>query len=657
MNWSSALNGAQWAILLAIPPFVFLLYFLKLRRVPLEVPSTFLWRRAIEDMHVNSLWQKLRRNLLLLLQLLFLAALIGACLRPSLFGDQETGRRWILMLDHSASMQATDVAPNRLEAAKLKAKEQLSKMNRGDVAMVMAFSDRADVRQGFTADRNRLLTAIDTIQPTQRTTDIREAMRAASGLANPGRSSFDGKNDIQVAEALPATVFTYSDGDFPSFTEFDRGNLSIEYVPIGAPSIDNVAVEAFSVDRNDEQSEQVEAYARIMNYGSEKASLTASLYRSQTLVDAVSASIEPGKEKGLQFQMNLVSDEAETFRIEIDRKDQLSIDDLAHAVLRPARHVRLLVFTPGNTTLEKALSTNALKRVAKVEFLSPSSLPKDSKDNSIPWEEYDLAIFDQCQPIAMPNGNTFFIGAKPPADDWKMGEKSGPVILVDVDRTHPITEYLEIGNIRIVEGSVLTMPEGGQTLIRGDAGPVLCLASRGPYQDLALGFELVQSKDKETIINTDWGIKRSFPIFILGCVEYLGSSVSPSATANVRPGQPLAIRLPSQVVSANLKSPVGRNIEMERTESGQFIFTATDRTGVYTLTDSKDAVLDIFAVNLFSASESRLAVKPDIGIGEEKVAAATNLQRGRKEYWRWLLMLGLAFLMGEWVVYNRRLLV
>ena len=183
MNWSSALNGAQWAILLAVPPIVFLLYFLKLRRVPLEVPSTFLWRRAIEDMHVNSLWQKLRRNLLLLLQLLFLAALIVACLRPSLYGDQETGRRWILMLDHSASMQATDVAPNRLEVAKTKAKEQLSKMNRGDVAMIMAFSDRADVRQGFTADRNRLLAAIDSIQPTQRTTDIREAMRAASGLA------------------------------------------------------------------------------------------------------------------------------------------------------------------------------------------------------------------------------------------------------------------------------------------------------------------------------------------------------------------------------------------------------------------------------------------------------------------------------------------
>ena len=95
MSWMSALSAWQWVVMLAVPPFIFLLYFLKLRRKPLEVPSTYLWRRAIEDMHVNSLWQRLRRNLLLFLQLLFLAALIFACLRPGIHGNQATGRRWI----------------------------------------------------------------------------------------------------------------------------------------------------------------------------------------------------------------------------------------------------------------------------------------------------------------------------------------------------------------------------------------------------------------------------------------------------------------------------------------------------------------------------------------------------------------------------------
>ncbi len=76
MNWINSLGPWQWALLLAVPPLVVMLYFLKLRRKPLEVPSTFLWRRTIEDLHVNSLWQRLRRNLLLYLQLAFLLGLI-----------------------------------------------------------------------------------------------------------------------------------------------------------------------------------------------------------------------------------------------------------------------------------------------------------------------------------------------------------------------------------------------------------------------------------------------------------------------------------------------------------------------------------------------------------------------------------------------------
>ncbi len=424
MNWSSALNGFQWALLGVVPPLVFLLYFLKLRRKPLEVPSTYLWRRAIEDMHVNSLWQKLRRNLLLLLQLLFLAALIVACLRPSRFGDRETGRRWILLIDNSASMQSSDVPTNRLAASKAKAREQLSKMNRGDIAMVIAFSDRADIRQGFTDDRNRLNQAVDSIEPTQRTTDIREALRASSGLANPGRKSFDGKNDIQVAEALPATVFVYSDGDFPAFTEFDRGNLAIEYVPIGGSTIDNVSIEAFSVDRNEESPDEIRAYARLVNHGSQTIVTTASLYRGTTLLDAVSATIDASGEKGLQFDFNVSGSAVEEYRLELDRHDQLLLDNQVCAVLKPDRRLRIAVYTPGNSALEKSLSTNAVGSVSDVVFFSPNALESEEKKSG-ENEEFDLMIYDQCSPAMMPNASTLFIGRKPPGERMEVFRTNG----------------------------------------------------------------------------------------------------------------------------------------------------------------------------------------------------------------------------------------
>ena len=72
----------QWVILAAVPPAIVALYFLKLRRRPLEVPSTYLWHKSMEDLHVNTIWQRLRRNLLLLLQLLLLLLADTALLRP-----------------------------------------------------------------------------------------------------------------------------------------------------------------------------------------------------------------------------------------------------------------------------------------------------------------------------------------------------------------------------------------------------------------------------------------------------------------------------------------------------------------------------------------------------------------------------------------------
>src|SRR5439155_4036403 len=107
--------------LVLAPIGVLLLYFLKLKRRPLQVPSTFLWKKSIEDLHVNALFQWLRQNVVLLLQLLVLLVLIYASLGLRFHGQTATGRHYIIMIDNSASMSATDVQPSRLEWAKQEA--------------------------------------------------------------------------------------------------------------------------------------------------------------------------------------------------------------------------------------------------------------------------------------------------------------------------------------------------------------------------------------------------------------------------------------------------------------------------------------------------------------------------------------------------------
>ena len=58
---------------LALP--IILLYLLKLRRRETPVSSNFLWQQVLQDAEANTPWQRLRRNLLLFLQLLILASL------------------------------------------------------------------------------------------------------------------------------------------------------------------------------------------------------------------------------------------------------------------------------------------------------------------------------------------------------------------------------------------------------------------------------------------------------------------------------------------------------------------------------------------------------------------------------------------------------
>ena len=92
--------------LLALP--IVLLYMLRLRRREQTVSSTYLWRTLVRDRAANAPWQRLRRNLLLLLQLLILAALVLALARPALRLPGLGGGSVIVLLDASASMLATD---------------------------------------------------------------------------------------------------------------------------------------------------------------------------------------------------------------------------------------------------------------------------------------------------------------------------------------------------------------------------------------------------------------------------------------------------------------------------------------------------------------------------------------------------------------------
>src|SRR5207253_1036054 len=128
---------------------------------------------------------------------------------------------------------------------------------------------------------------------------------------------------------------------------------------------------------------------------------------------------------------------------------------------------------------------------------------------------------DQCAPKVMPACNTLMIGRFPPAE-WKAkGPKQGPPLVIDTDRVHPLTQLVRMDNVKIVEATPLAGPPGTITLVDSDIGPIYAVGPRGGYEDAVLAFDIISinaNGDRE--VNTDWPIRRSFPVFVMNAVKY-----------------------------------------------------------------------------------------------------------------------------------------
>ena len=650
-EWTSMLSGWQWAALGAVPPVLVALYFLKLKRTPLEVPSTYLWLKSVEDLHVNSLWQRLRQSLLLLLQLLLIALVMLALGRPAWQTTQLAAGRRILLVDNSASMGATDVAPSRLAEAKRRALEMVDEMGSDDVAMVVSFADGAQVMQSFTNSRQELRRGIDAIRQTDKTTSLVEALRVAGGLANPGRSGND-ISDTRVAEAMPATLYIFSDGRFDDVKDFSLGNLDPVFVPIGSTEAKNVGITALGLSRREDNPNARQIFTRLENASSADAKAEVSLLLDGELIDADELDLTAGGAGGLAFDLAEV--QSGTFELRVTQGGELAIDDRAWLVVNPPQRAKVLLVTPGNEPLSAALRTERTRELADVRREPPAYLDTPEYAAAASTGAFDFIIFDRCRPKESPQAGAFYIGATPPGPAWQRKELAAAPQIIDADTAHPLLHLVELGDVLVAEGTPLVPPAGGRVLIDTSAGPLFAIAPRDGFEDAVLGFELVSTEH----VGTNWPVRLSFPVFVLNLLEYFTGGRDALETGNLRPGQPIDLRLDTSAASVSITPPGQAAVEVQRGKLNAFHFTGTSRVGVY---DVRAAGMDDsrFAVNLLDASESNIPTRKEaeIRIGHVKVEGRTGWEMGRRDLWKPLVLAALAILLVEWYIYNRRVYI
>lgn len=654
-----------WAILALVPPAIISLYFLKLRRAPLEVPSTYLWHRTIEDLHVNSIWQRLRKSLLLILQLLLILLIAIALFRPGWMGASLIGDRFIILIDNSASMSATDVGSSRLAEAKAKAHDLVANMAGGDVAMVISFNDHSSVVESFTNNRSKLNRAIDSIEPSNHRSDISEALRYASGLANPGRTSKEKQEgdkieDVQAAQARPATMYILSDGGFSSIPDFALGNLTPKYVGIGKPDSDNLGIIAFTTERNPERPEQMQAFVRVENQSKKAIVTTVGLMidDDEKPRDIQQIKVPAEGAAGVQFDLPdfiLDEDARGELRAVIERQDDFAIDNTAYAVVNPPRQARVLLVTPGNRLAKLALSTSQAQKVSKLLIAEPGYLKTKEYAAKAEVGDFDLIVYDRCSPPISPQSNTFYIGALPPGGEWKKGEKSGVPAIIDWDRIHPLMQLLEMDNVMFASGFELEPPSGSANLMEASYGPVFAIAPRAGYEDAVMSMEIMTTEDGESLLNTDWHLRLSFPVFFQNVLRYLGGTSGVGSVPSSKPGELVKIRTDAPVPHVLVKPPKSRAQKVQPDSKNLFRFGGTEQVGIYDVTEAgAKKVGRQFVVNLFDSRESNLIPADELKFGHTNVKAENRWEPSRFEFWRWIVFFGLILLAFEWYVFNRR---
>src|ERR1700676_1223509 len=147
-------------------PAIVALYFLRIRRPTRIVPALNLWPDQIRDRQANVPWQRLRFSWLLLLQLLGAAILVAAAVQPALSAETSLALHSVVLLDVSASMQARDVTPSRLDEAKREIGTLIDQMGPQDRMTLLAVGSTPRIVASVVGDHQALHRALSQVAAT-----------------------------------------------------------------------------------------------------------------------------------------------------------------------------------------------------------------------------------------------------------------------------------------------------------------------------------------------------------------------------------------------------------------------------------------------------------------------------------------------------------
>ena len=589
-------------------PIVIIFYLLKRRRVAHLVSSTIIWKRFLNETQANSPFQKLRHNWLLIIQLIFLSLAIFALIRPYFSSKIESGRFVVVILDVSASMQATDVSLNRFELAKGEVNKMIDGMYDNDQMVLILSGGNTEVRQSPTSVKAILKKALDQVKVTDSPTRLLEAIKLSQDLS---------RNRSKVE------VHLFSDGVSSDLDAFELQDLNLEYHRLGKGG-GNLGITSLEVRSNPEQLGQQSVFATIGNFSTNTMSSEVSLFFDDQMIGNRRLTVRPTNTASLVFSSNQRTNGV--FRMKLKNDDFLQVDNIGSVMGLTRRNVEVLLITKGNVFLEKAL-----RSIDDVNLIVKSSLT-DSTPN------VDVVVLDSIRPTVWPSGNVMAINTQ--STNWfqPSGLLESPPI-VDWKSAHPILRFVNFDNVQVAQSLNSELPTWMNPIVETQSVPLIAVGENDANRCVWVGFNPLDST---------WPLRVSFPIFIANAIDWL----DPKIVTNLSAGEPFSMRMAEKGSAVIVTLPDGEIVETSTIGNGEFVFADTFQQGVY---HAKYGTNEIsFCVNLLDAAESAIESRDVLKLGKYGRVEATLQLDADKELWRWFAITCLLLLVFEWWFYHRR---
>jgi len=605
---------------LAIP--LVLLYILKLRRRSVPISSTLLWRRVIEDSRANAPWERLRRHLLLLLQLLALLLLVLAFAAPFRRAELSLTHDSILVLDVSASMGSRlhGSERTRMDEAKKRARELLLSVGGARRAALVLAGPEPLVAAPLSADEPRLFEALDAAQALESPADLGAALELASTLAR----------GLEHADVVLVTDLAYVP-DPALAQELSRCRV----VDVGDDA-ENVGIPAAALRSVASRLGTHEVLVGMTGRLAEPERVTLVLEAAAdahepddpawTEISREDVVVESGARLSRVLAVDAQPGSLLRARLLPSREDALAADDTAWLVVPERTTLRVLLVSERPFLLE-----HALRAVPGVEVAVAPALPGSVVG-------MDLVVIDGPLPAVLPSAPVLAFG-EPLATGAPASVIEHPSIMRVEDR-HPALRHARLHELSIASAWTSAVPPGGRALIETGGGAIAAAWSAPGGRALAFWFDLVE---------TDLPLRVAFPVLVADSVDWLTERAGDEGTW---PGG----RARSIAMSGSQVELVGPDGSRRRLEArdGSVQLPALTRCGAWRLEGATSRSL---GVSLLSPTETDIAPRPlnvSPAPAAEAMPSAGDSTSGRAPLWPLAVALAACVLIAEWSVYHRR---